>query len=274
MKWDFNGYQVGFARGAADHWTEWWNPPALIFTGLITLGVLFLIYHLCLAAKRWRMRAIVEERAHLAHEIHDTLAQGFAGIAYQLQAIKSSVPPNSPALERQVELAMELTRSSHEEARRTIARLRPESLGPVGLLPALRSYAEQMIRDGGVSVETYCEGRALTIPPCIKDTLFRIGQEAIANSIRHAEPRTIRIRVHHKPASIRLLVEDDGVGFVTPADCTGFGLRGMRNRAKGISAALRIRSSPGSGTQVEVMAPIRMRLRFEIVTWPKRLFSE
>jgi signal transduction histidine kinase len=246
-----------------------WSADPFALAGLATLGILFLCRHLYLLAKRWRLRAVVEERAHLAHEMHDTVAQSFAGIGFQLQAIRNCVPPNSSALERQVDLAMELARSSHEEVRRSIASLRPETLSHVGVLPALRACAERMITDGSVKVETYCGDGVMTIPPRIKDTLIRIGQEAIANSIRHAGPSTIRIRVRHHRASICLSVEDDGVGFMTDG-CTGFGLVGMRNRAESISATLVVRSTPGSGTQVEVRAPLKAR--FSIVAWPKLLF--
>ncbi|MCX6627978.1 MAG: sensor histidine kinase [Candidatus Solibacter sp.] len=247
-----------------------WSPRTLIFAGLVTLGIFVLSQHLYLFAQHWRLRAVVEERAHLAHEMHDTLAQSFAGIGFQLQAIRNSMPPNSSALERQVDLAMELARSSHEEVRRCIASLRPQTLGPVGLLPALRACAERMIDGGSVKVETHCGDGVMTIPPRIKDTLFRIGQEAIANSIRHAGPSTIRIRVHHHRASICLSVEDDGVGFVTGGAYAGFGLVGMHNRAEKISATFAVKSAPGSGTRIEVRAPLNSR--FDIVAWPKFLF--
>ena len=247
-----------------------WPADPVVIAGLAALGILFLCRHLYLLAKRWRLRAVMEERAHLAHEMHDTLAQSFAGIGFQLQAIRNSVPPNSSALERQVDLAMELARSSHEEMRRSIASLRLETPSHAGVLPALRACAERMITDGSVKVETYCGDGTRTIPPRVKDTLIRIGQEAIANSIRHAGPSTIRILVRHHRASVCLSVEDDGVGFVTDGDCTGFGLVGMRDRANSISATLVVRSAPGSGTQVEVRAPLNAR--FHIVAWPKLLF--
>ena len=215
-----------------------WSPRTFILAGLAALGIFFLIYRLYLIAQDWRLRAVAEERARLAHDLHDTLAQSFAGIGFQLQAVRNSVPPNSTALERQVDLAMELARTSHEEVRRSIARLHPETPGPVGLLPALRTCAERMINDGRVKVETYCEDGMMTIPPRIKDTLIRIGQEAIANSIRHAGPSTIRIRVRHHRASICLSVEDDGAGFVADGERNGFGLVGMHRRAESISATL------------------------------------
>lgn len=96
-------------------------PSVLLFLGLAPPVLFFLFQRLYLLAKHWRLSAIVEECAHLAHEIHDTLAQGFAGIGYQLQAIRNSIPPNAAALQRQVDLALELVRQSHDETRPSIA---------------------------------------------------------------------------------------------------------------------------------------------------------
>jgi signal transduction histidine kinase len=237
----------------------WWRPSTLILVSLVSLGLIFAFNHLYLLAKHWSLRAVADERERLAHEIHDTLAQSFAGIGFQLQAIRNSLPSDAQILERQVDRAMSMARTSHEEARRSIASLRPESLGHVGLLPALRECAERMVKSGNVTVETcgHEDGRA--VPLHIKDTLFRIGQEAIANSIRHAEPGTIRIRLQRQRVSVCLSVEDDGHGFIADSDHSGFGLLGMHKRAESISATLLIKSAPGFGTRVEVRAVVGPR---------------
>jgi signal transduction histidine kinase len=237
----------------------WWRPSTLILATLVVLGLAFTFNYLYLLAKHWRLRAVADERERLAHEIHDTLAQSFAGIGFQLQAIRNSVPADAEALQSQVDLAMSMARTSHGEARRSIASLRPESFGSIGLLPALRECAERMVKNGNVTVETYGEDGGRNVPSRIKDTLFRIGQEAIANSIRHADPDTIRIRLQRTRASIYLSVEDDGEGFVADSDHAGFGLLGMRKRAESISASLVVRSAPGSGTRVEVKAAVGSR---------------
>jgi signal transduction histidine kinase len=235
----------------------WWRPSTLIFAGLVALGLIFTFNHLYLLAKHWRLRAVADERERLAHEIHDTLAQSFAGIGFQLQAIRNSVPRGAEALEGQIDLAMLMARTSHEEARRNIANLRPESLRHAGLLPDLRECAERMVKNGSVKVETYGEDGGRSAPPRIKDTLYRIGQEAIANSIRHARPTTIRISIQRTRSSICLSIEDDGEGFVADSDRAGFGLLGMRRRAESIGANLTVKSRPGSGTRVEVKVTVR-----------------
>ena len=238
---------------------SWWRPSTLTLAGLAALALIFTINHLYLLAKHWRLRAVAEERERLAHEIHDTLAQSFAGIGFQLQAIRNSMPRDAQVLERQVDLAMSMARTSHEEARRSIASLRPESLGRVGLLTALRECAERMVKSGNVTVETRGEDDGRVVPLHIKDALFRIGLEAIANSIRHADPENIWIRLQHQRSYLCLSVEDDGHGFIVDSQHTGFGLLGMHQRAESISATLHVRSSPGSGTRVEVKAAIGSR---------------
>lgn len=244
----------------------WWTPSTLILASLAGLALVFVFNHLYLLAKHWRFRAVADERERLAHEIHDTLAQSFAGIGFQLQAIRNSVPSGAGPLESQVNLAIEMARASHGEARRSIASLRPQTLEQIGLIPALRECAERMVRNGNLTVETYGEEIGRSIPPLIKDTFYRIGLEAIANSIRHADPATIRIRLHRTRTTICLSVEDNGKGFNASEDQGGFGMRGMRNRAESISATLSIRSTPGGGTQVRVKAA--MGSRFLLGLWP------
>lgn len=238
----------------------WWSLRSLIPISLVVFALLAASYHLYILAKHWRLQAIVEERGRLAHEIHDTLAQSFAGIGFQLQAIKNSMPPDTPGLASQVHLACDLVRHSHLEARRSIASLRPESLESAPLLAALKACADRMVHAGTVMIEATSDGSTTAVPLRIKDTLFRIGQEAIANAIRHARPSCVRIRVRYRRGSVSLTVSDDGVGFDAESDPRGFGLIGMRRRAESISADLSIRSAPGRGTDLEVEAPLPARL--------------
>jgi len=240
----------------------WWNPSSLVPIGIGLLVALAAGYNVYLLAKHWRLRAIVEERGALAHEIHDTLAQSFAGIGFQLEAIRNSMPADLPLLEEQVHLACDLVRHSHEEARRSIASLRPESLESAALVPALKACADRMVQHGEVAIAAVSEGSLPLIPLRIKDTLFRIGQEAIANAVRHAHPATINIYVEYRRASIWLRVQDDGDGFRAECATGGFGLTGMRRRADSISAVLNVTSRPRGGTQIDVIAPLPARFTF------------
>jgi len=105
----------------------------------------------------------------------------------------------------------------------------------------------------------------------MSDTLYRIGQEALANAVRHARPTTLSIILEYKKSSVRLLVGDDGTGFVQREELGGFGVLGMRKRATSIAATLDISSVLGRGTQVSVTAPLPPRLTF--ISWPRHLFN-
>lgn len=229
----------------------WWSWSTLLPFALAALVLIGIGYHLFLVARHWRLRAILQERSRLAHEIHDTLAQSFAGISFQLQAIRTSMPANMPVLNEQVLVACELVRHSHEEARRGIASLRPESPESADLLAALEASAARMTRSGEMALSVSREGNAPAMPLRIQDTLFRIGQEAIANAVQHSGAAHIRISTRYEHSTLRLSVEDDGCGFDADSPRNGFGLVGMRERARSIGADLIIVSTTGSGARVE-----------------------
>lgn len=235
----------------------WWRPSTLIFVLLIALAVSFAINYLVLWVRHWRLRAMGEERERLAQDIHDTLAQSFAGIGFQLQAIRSGMPADAGGIKKQVDLAIAMTRTSHEEARRSIASLRPHSLGSVGLATALRDFARSMLRQGDVQIEAFEHGKASTMPQRIKDTLYEIGKEAIANAIRHAAPARIRIEVQREGWVSSLLIEDNGRGFDASRIEPGFGLQGIRKKAEMIAATVAITSEPGRGTRVQVKTRLK-----------------
>jgi len=238
----------------------WWSGRNLVIIVLVTLTLALLAYLLYLHAKHWRLQAIVEERERIAHDMHDTLAQSFVGIGFQIQAISNSVPENLPAINEQLDLASELVRHSHEEARRSLITLRREFLESESLHSALNAFACRMVEHGSVTVRLTVSGEDTSTPYAVKDALFRIGQEAIANALRHGKPSVLHIRVDYTSKTVTMRIDDDGVGFNPDEDLRGFGLTGIRKRADGISAMLCISSTLGQGTQVTVVAPLPSRL--------------
>jgi signal transduction histidine kinase len=236
---------------------SWWTTLHVIYLAAI-LGVLVLVFFGLLVYGRvegWRLQAVIQERERMAHEIHDTLAQSFAGIGFQLQAIRKAIPNEAPSLREQVDLARALVRHSHKEARRSLEPLSPELPGDIDLLSSLESSARTMVEGGSVEVTASSTGVQRLIPPKIASSLLRIGQEAIANAVRHADPSHLDISLAYDIGSVSLAIKDDGCGFVKSGDLLGFGLRGMRKRSAAIFAELEIVSQPGEGTSVEVTVP-------------------
>ncbi len=230
----------------------WWTIQHMLYVSAF-LGILVIAFLTQVVRGRieqWRLKAMHKERERLANEIHDTLAQSFAGIGFQLQAIHKEIPNEMSSLRRQVNLARDLVRHSHKEARRSIEQLDSGLLEKENLLSSLTASARSMVKGGSVKVIATSTGSPRPIPLRIANGLVRIGREAIANAVRHADPSTLSILLHYESASVRLTIQDDGIGFVKSGDLLGFGLRGMRNRAADISAILEIDSQPKHGTRV------------------------
>lgn len=249
----------------------WWSTGHIVALVVCVL-LLALIAHFCYQrVAHWRLQAVLEERQSLAHEMHDTLAQSFAGIGFQLQAIRNGLNGEFPKLIQQLDLASSLVRHSHEEARRYIATLRPESLESQDIAIALRTLTMRMVEGSSVEVIAEETGDVRSIPLRIADTLFRIGQEAVANAVSHAHPTKLTIELSYSEDSVCLLIEDNGVGFLQDNSQSGFGIRGMRKRARGISAKFIIDSTPGKGTRVQTIALLPPHLTF--TSWPKILWK-
>ncbi|GGH11397.1 histidine kinase [Silvibacterium dinghuense] len=237
----------------------WWSTGHLVAIGiglLLAALVTNFLYH---RIDRMRLRAVIEERERLAYEMHDTLAQSVAGIGFQLEAIRTQTPETLAKVHRQLDQASELVRHSHAEARRSIRMLRPQQLESEGLLTALTHTAERLVEGGPVQIHAVSLGEPRALPLRVADALYRIGQEALANAVRHAHPGIIRIEIEYTRQTVRLLIADDGIGFAQGEE-QGLGLLGMRKRAASIAARLNIRnrktSGPIQGTDVQVTAPL------------------
>jgi signal transduction histidine kinase len=248
----------------------WWTTGHIIelLAGTLALALVALTSYIFI--ERWRMEAVLEERQRLAHEMHDTLAQSFAGIGFQLEAIRDEVSDRTDLLP-QIDLAREMVHNSHEEARRSIAAMRPDHLEAVGLAGALREAAQRMVAGGStIAVRVTSAGSERSIPLRISDTLLRIGHEAIANAVRHANPTHIDVSLRYDSSGVRLIVADDGSGFQWTGELEGFGMRGMRKRADSIGARFTVRSAPGQGTAVQVQSPLPPSLLRS--SWQRLLF--
>lgn len=254
---------------------SWWTTRHVIYIatvlGILTLGFMTLVIRARM--EQWRLKAVLLERERIAHEIHDTLAQSFAGIGFQLHAIRKALPTGIPELQQQVELATALVRHSHKEARRSIEPAPLELVADLDLLASLKESALKMVEGGEVVVTTLSAGMPRPLTVDISTALLRIGQEAIANAVQHADPRQIEIFLAYANDAVRVVVKDDGSGFVKSGGLLGFGLRGMRKRAANVSGQLEIFSMPGAGTRVEVTIPLppERRLLSRITTvWKTR----
>jgi signal transduction histidine kinase len=195
-----------------------------------------------------------EERERMAGEIHDTLAQGLAGIITQLQAAENAGPDAG----RHLEAAKALARESLTEARRSVQALRPEVLEAAQLPDALAGVAAGWSDLHGVPAEVTVTGAARPMRPEVEVTLLRTAQEALANVAKHAQASRVGLTLSYMEDVVTLDVRDDGVGFDTAANGGsdgGYGLMAMRQRVLGLEGMLALESEPGGGTALSASVP-------------------
>ncbi len=206
-----------------------------------------------------QFEAVIGERTRMAREIHDTLAQGFAGISVQLEVLNDRLDALPDDTRRHLEIARKLVRSSLDEARRTVWNLRAQTLEENGLPGALDRLGRQLTDGSSLAFNLRVEGTDRTLPADVENNLLRIGQEAITNAVRHSGARQLTLILAFRADGVRLGVSDNGHGFdpanIQPSRHGGFGLSGLRERAETMHAQLEIHSTPGSGTRIQIIVP-------------------
>jgi len=208
---------------------------------------------------RSRFALVIEERASLAREVHDTLAQGFVGIASQLDVVEMNMPKDALPARGALELARRMARHSLTEARRSVMDLRAAALDDQDLARALESGAQRWAARSGIDVEVDVQGETASLPEDVAHHVFRIVQEAVVNTVHHAHANRIAVKLSIAPRQLSLQVADDGCGFEPEGVFTSrngnFGIIGMRERAERLGGQLRLESGPGRGTRLYVTVP-------------------
>ncbi len=205
-----------------------------------------------------REAGVLDERARMAREIHDTIAQGLTGIITQLEAAEQSKDVTADR-DRHMENAKRLARESLTEARRSVEASMPARLESGTLGDALTDVARDWSEINGIPVDVTVTGEVMPLHPEIEVALLRTAQEALANVARHAGASRVGLTLSFMGDVVALDVRDDGVGFTVPErdapGGSGFGLTGMRQRVTRVAGSLAIESEPGGGTAVSARVP-------------------
>lgn len=252
-----HGRQLGVLNVASADWRELSADDLQL---LYTIGDL-----LSMAVERARLfersadLGALQERNRLARELHDTLAQSLTAIALQLESADVLLEAGAPAgaISAAVRRALELSRASLDEARRSVLDLRAAPLESHTLAEALAALVAAVNSPEGLHASFEATGAAQPLPARVEVGLFRIAQEALNNVVQHARARRCRVLLTTTPDQARLLVADDGAGFDPGQVVAGrFGLLGLNERARLLQGELRLETSPGEGTCVEVVVPL------------------
>ena len=279
-------YQGGFAillRSAEDvsvvAGPPWWNLQHLLELGFLLAALIVAGHVMLVQILKARFRAIMAERARMGHELHDTLAQSFAGVSFQIQAARKIVPQSNDLLTRHLDLALEMVRHSHSEAHRSIMMLRPKPLEEgTDLHSAIQAALEQSTAGCYLDVRFTSRGPVIRLPLIMTDTLYRVAQEGIANALRHGRPSELEVQLEYTSTSVSLSVRDNGVGFDPKTlRSQGFGVAGMRERVRAVRGNFSVESTPGSGACVRAeIYPRRstaVRLLSTMRLWPQQVWN-
>jgi signal transduction histidine kinase len=202
-----------------------------------------------------RGKAALEERQRLARELHDSVSQALYGIALNAGAARMARTLDGSQLEHLLDEVSALAEAGLAEMRALIFELRPESLQQEGLVKALEKQAAAARARHGLDVRARFE-REPEVPLPVKEALYRIVQEAVQNSAKHARATVVEIALRVGDGLLILTVGDDGQGFDPSGSFPGhLGLRSMQERAEAINGCVTVESAPGSGTRISVRVP-------------------
>ncbi|HEY7589442.1 MAG TPA: sensor histidine kinase [Candidatus Limnocylindrales bacterium] len=207
---------------------------------------------------RRMMEVREDERGRIARDLHDIVGQALAGARLMLISIREGLEPTAAIRVQDTVAALDQAMAA---VRTFSTELRPDVLENLGLESAIRWHVYRVARDSGIEASFDTS----EVPPKLGRDLelacYRVCQEALANVVRHAGARSVRVRLAHRPRELELTVTDDGIGFDVAsaqrrADAgDSLGLDAMAERVRLVDGSVAIVSSPGAGTSVTATFP-------------------
>jgi signal transduction histidine kinase len=202
------------------------------------------------------------ERARLAREIHDGIAQSLFMLTLNLEACMELVERDPDRLRERLEMLVMVARQTLWQTRHYIHDLKPLLDQQQGLRHAIENQIKEFRTISGLAVELTITGDEVAAAPAIQQALYRITQEGLANVFKHAGARHVAVDLTFDAAGARLVIEDDGRGFgpdaVDGGEGRGFGLGNMRERTEELGGQFSIRSEPGQGARLETWVPYQV----------------
>jgi signal transduction histidine kinase len=207
------------------------------------------------------VRAQEDERARIARELHDETAQELSAFSLELAALRSMLK-RQKAASAKVEHLQNISRRVSQGLYRLVHDLRPAQLDDLGLVAALRYFIGHYHADNNIDVRFSVDGDVRRLDPSLETVLFRVAQEGLTNIARHAGTCEADVQLVFEADLIHLIVADQGQGFDANGrfpEPRGWGLVGMRERVESVGGDFRLTSARGSGTQIEVIIPLKIK---------------
>ena len=194
------------------------------------------------------------ERRAISRELHDEVGQSLSAILLEVESL-TEMSSEKGSFRQGLHNIKMLAENCVNEVRNMALLLRPSMLDDLGLIAALEWQAREVSRRTGMLVETVSENVSDTLPDEHRTCVYRIVQEALNNSSRHAHARNVRVVVRQGSDGLRVSIDDDGKGF-DPSRVRGLGLLGMNERVSQLGGMLKVDSDPARGTRLRVELPL------------------
>jgi signal transduction histidine kinase/ligand-binding sensor domain-containing protein len=251
--WSANDAAVAFRVTPPFYLSPWF----VIASALAMILVVVAVFRARSRVLETRFAAVLAERTRLAREIHDTLLQGFAGVALSLRAATRALNA-PPEYTKSLDDVLSLAQRTLADARQAVWDLRsPTAEG--SFATALEDAARRTLAAGGPELAWTVSGRPRALSPNVERVLLRTAQEALTNTVKHASAQRARVALIYERRVVRLTVRDDGCGFRVDPTYRSYaghwGLLGMRERVEQAHGTLRVTSEEGNGTEVSVTVP-------------------
>jgi signal transduction histidine kinase len=220
---------------------------------------------------RQNLVAEEDERRRIARELHDETSQSLSGIALQMEALiekSATFSQQDQEFIAGMKKVQSLTVQVHKEVSRLISNLHPALLDTLGLVPAVRQYAETRLQPLEIKVSVETKGTVKRFPPDVEAAFFRFVQGAIGNIAQHSGARNATILLQYKPDEFLMSISDDGQGFnvseITDIEESGRGrgLFSMRERIGFLGGTSGIESEIGKGTTVWARIPVGQEIEY------------
>ena len=196
-----------------------------------------------------------EERIQIARNLHDEMGATLAALKMRIAWLASKLPDGMPHLASEASHISELVSDGIKTVRQVVSDLRPNLLNDVGLIAAVRDYANRFQRDTEIKCAVVLPETGFTLNENQSVTIFRIVQESLSNVARHAQASKVDILFSLKGEALQVEIEDNGIGFDAARKERSFGLIGIKERALMIGGAATIESKPDMGTRVSLRVP-------------------
>ena len=199
--------------------------------------------------------AAVEERGHVAREIHDGIAQSIYMLSLHLETSAELARQGRHDLKERLEGLVSLSKETLLEVRHYIFDLKPYLAGDKGLVSMVENQVREFNNVARVPTDVEVAGEERQVPVALATCIYRVTQEALSNAFKHARASAVTLRLEFLPDGMRFMVRDDGMGFDPTASASGHGLENMRQRAEELGGTFKLLSAPGAGTRIDIMLP-------------------